>query len=81
MGRNPRNILNLGVLTLPDKSEWVLASREKKEEDEVTIHTFKLGRTSPTDHVESNYKRYFRMYREIIMSEGIFSSKDKFMGP
>jgi hypothetical protein len=68
------------VVTLPNKSEWVIASREK-ENDEVTMHLFKLGTTAPTDHVESNYKRYFRLYKQFSVDEGIFATKGSFLGP
>lgn len=62
LSRDPRPILNMGIITLPNNQEWVIASREK-ENDEATMHLFKLTKTSPTDVVESNYKRYFRLYK------------------
>ena len=45
------------------------------------MHFFKLARTSPTDQVEPNYKRYFRLYKQFGVSEDIFLDKETFLGP
>jgi len=44
------------------------------------MHFFKLGKTAITDHIESNYKRYFRLYKELGVAEGIFK-ENVFLGP
>ena len=38
------------------------------------MHLFKLAKTPPTDHVESNYKRYFRLYKQFSVDDGVFAS-------
>ena len=39
LSRDPGSIINLGIITLPNSKEWVIASREK-ENDEASMHLF-----------------------------------------
>ncbi len=45
------------------------------------MHLFKLTKSAPTDHIESNFKRYFRLYKECSVQEDVFARKDQFLGP
>ena len=80
LSRDPGSIIHLGIITLPNSKEWVIASREK-ENDEATMHLFQLKKTSPTELVESSFKRYFRLYKDCNASEGIFAGRGQFIGP
>ncbi len=80
LGREPKSIVNLNVITLPDKTEWAIASREK-EGTWATMHLFKLTKTSPTELVPSRYKRKFRLYRQTMRDYGVFENEGTFINP
>jgi hypothetical protein len=65
LGREPKSIVNLNVVTLPNGAEWVLAARAK-DGTLATMHFYKLAKSAATELVPSRYRRKFRLYEQTM---------------
>ena len=74
-------MVNLGVVQLPNGSDWLIAARENKKNSKATMHMFKLAKSSPTEIIYSRYKRSFKLYKKTMQDYSIFEREDTFINP